>query len=612
LYLNSLFLNNNVLAGEIPKEVGHLDLCEYLDLSDNWFSGRLASEMNGLSNLVSLKINRSRGGLGGSLPSFSGLTKIEQLDLSFNRFNGAIPRDFLKGRSKDGEVKVRLSSNDLEEIPAELSKFNSMILEIEDNKITTLPDELCQQPGWMNGESATVAPRACDAILCPKGFWSPIGRASTQSGVECQPCESNLFFGETVCEAGGVASNSEVEILDKLFNMTGGWYWSRTHTNWTKPGVPICYREGVICGYMPADMNSDVTELRLHGFDLKGRIPSEIFQLTGLRRLELSGNQVEVSFNGIEQATSLQILSLANTNVPSLKWIEKAPASLADIDLAGTQLNGTFPTELLQLSSLLSIRLDQNELTGPIPSEISGFSNLRLLSLSSNAFSGTLPSNLADLKILKELDVSNNLLSGLLPTEIQGLLQLARLDLSSQRSRDSFTGPLLPFSTSPSLNHLNMSQNAFTGSVPSSMLSGVGKSGQISVDVSGNKLVGGLPGEFNAFQQLNINLVGNKIVELPSEVCNNVEWMGGITGVVLEENRCDSILCKPGTSTLSGRQMHRGSIEMCKPCPRENEAPYFGSISCVDPEVEHERQGKSRRENSLLKEKRGRHWLYST
>ena len=583
---------DNSFTGSIPSEVGRMEALEKLDLSDNAWSGTLPSELGDLKHLQSLRINRARGGLGGPLPSFSGASKIDELELAFNRFTGSVPHDLLKGRRHDGELKIKLSMNLLEgEIPSDLSRFTNVLLEIEDNKITGIADALCQQSNWMGGETALVTPRPCDAILCPSGFWSPTGRASTSSGVECEPCEGNQYFGESVCEVGGLQSNTEVEILDNLFLETGGWYWNTSHTNWTKSGVPICYREGVVCGWKPAGMNSGVTELRLTDYGLRGRIPTEIFQLPKLRRFVFSKNPVDISFEGFEQASNLEIISLSHTNVQSLAGMENAPGKLYSMDVSSAKLKGTFPSDLLQSNSLFThINLDDNQLTGPIVSEISRLTKLQHLSLGNNLFSSTLPSELALLTELTHLKVNDNRLSGLLPTELEDLPHLVQLNVGNQLSANKLSGSLLSFPSTSSLNYVNMSSNAFTGNVPDTMLDAVDKRGaSLMVDLSSNELIGGFPLEFNAFQQLNINLAANKIDALPPSVCENLEWMGGITGVVVSEHRCDTILCHPGTITASGWQEHRDHT--CQACASVDEAPYFGSISCSDPMAMVEREG---------------------
>ena len=296
----------------------------------------------------------------------------------------------MRKRQSDGRFKVRLTGNQLTGvIPANLAMFPSMILEIEDNQITGISEAICKNPDWMDGEVGLVSPRPCDAILCPAGFYSPHGRAGTKLGVACEACEGNVYFGETVCETKGLQSNDEVKILDLLFSETGGRYWNATHTNWTKPGVPICHREGVVCGWHPPDMNSDVTELRLNNYGLRGHIPTEIFQLRKIRRLAFSSNPVDMSFEGIEQATILEIVGLSNTDVSSLAGIEKAGDMLHELTVTTAQLAGTFPKELIKLTSLKVLLLDDNRLSGEIPTEIGRMTNLEQLALGNNLLIGT-------------------------------------------------------------------------------------------------------------------------------------------------------------------------------------------------------------------------------
>lgn len=545
-----------------------------------------------MSRLLTLRINSARGGLGGPLPSFVGLSKIEHLELAFNAFTGTIPVNFLRDRQSDGRFKVRLTGNQLEGvIPATLAMFPSLLLEIEENKISGISDALCRNPDWMDGEVGLVSPRPCDAILCQAGWYSPQGRASRKGGnVDCQTCEGNLYFGETVCETKGLQSNSEVEILDLLFSETGGRYWKITHANWTKPGVPICYREGVLCGWHPPDMNSGVTELRLNDFGLRGHIPTEIFQLPKIRRIAFSSNPIDMSFKGIEQAQLLEIVALSHTSISSLAGIEKAREMLHDLNVATSFLTGSFPTELFKLSNLKALNLGDNRLTGEIPTQIKRMSSLEQVTLDNNGFSGTLPTELGALLQLKLLDVSDNRFSGALPSELENLVNLERINFSGQRSESRLTGPLLPFSSNQNLHNVNASLNAFAGTVPANMLSSVDKEAATQLDLSYNKLTGKFPVEFAAFKLLNINLAANEIDELPSAVCFNLDWMNGVVRLAAAGHKCDAILCKPGTFTLNGRQMHKS--EPCEKCASSAQAPYYGSTACSDPTSKHDREGK--------------------
>lgn len=401
--------------------------------------------------------------------------------------------------------------------------------------ITNLSSILCQKPLWMDGEVGLVA-NPCDAILCPKGSYSPYGRAITKDNVNCTSCPTNKYYGETVCETNGLETNREVEVLDLLFAETGGRNWNLTHTNWTKAGVPICHREGILCGY-DRNANYGVTEIMLDSYGLRGKIPSEIYELTKLRRLSVSHNPVDVSFIGIEQATILEVINIANTDVNSLEGIEKAGDKLYDLHFASTGIKKSFPTEILQLVTLRKLFLEDNRITGTLPTEIGRLKNLDKLSLKQNDLTGPLPSELGLLTNLDTLDISVNSMSGVIPNELGNLLKLRSLNLASQSSFKKFTGPLPSFETNPVLLYLNVSQNALAGELPTTLLGSVDLSAHVTLDLSYNEFTGAVPIEFSNFDVLNIDLTANMISSLSLDLCNNGNWMNGVVGIVFQEEQ---------------------------------------------------------------------------
>jgi len=475
---------------------------------------------------------------------------------------------------KDRQIRVHLSGNKLEgSVPESLVKFSSMFVELEDNMISGLPQALCEQSDWMNEEVGLVA-GGCDAILCSPGSWSTLGRASLDSGVSCEPCEGSQYYGETTCESSGDTVTREAEILNELYRATGGRYW-KNNANWTKPGTPICYRHGVYCAGS-TDMNSHVSEIRLEHSGMRGTVPTSIYELPSIRRLALSFNPIDMSFQGISQATSLEVLLLSATNVRSFEGIEHAPARLLEFHGAKNDIEGQFPTEFFRLSSLRSLFLNENRLTGEIPGGITQMSDLVVLSLYQNKLTGRLPSEIGLLPKLQEIHLQENRLFGILPSEI-GTPKLSWLDLSNQKGESKFTGPLVSFGSSPLLQKVYLQGNSFAGSIPSDFLSAVNHSAPIDVDLASNQLSGAIPIEFDTFGELNINLQNNMIDAIPQELCDNSKWMNGAVEVA---KSCDAILCPPGSfAPEEGKETPQNKCQMC---PSHDQAPYFGSIKCSD------------------------------
>jgi Leucine-rich repeat (LRR) protein len=571
--LKRLNLNENQIGGPLPTTLGLLTSLEYLDLSDNDFTGDLPTELGDMTSLWSLRINGARGGLGGPLLPFDRMPNIRELELAFNTLSGAIPSNFLAGTDRGNQVTVRLTGNILSgNLPESLGTFPTMNLQVEDNIISGIPAALCAQSAWMDGEVGRTLPNPCDAILCPPLTWSPHGKASPTLELVCQDCPGNAYYGETVCETGNAQKSREMEILDELFQATGGRYWNATQTNWMKPGVPICQREGVICGGT-TDPNMGVTELRLSNFGLRGMIPTSIYELPKLRRLALSWNPVELNFTGIGAAKGLEVLQLSGTKVDSVAGIEGASEILYEVHLAQAGLEGTFPSELLQARTIRSLFMSDNRITGPIPTEISQL-DLDLLKLDGNELTGSIPSSLGTLSRISTLHLQNNKLMGLIPSELGNLANLQDLDLSNQRGDLKLTGPLYPFANNAQLTTVRMAGNFLAGLLPANLLQSTDKSASITVDLSKNLLAGSFPAEYDSFQSLNIDLSGNLISSIPSVLCDNFGWMGGAPAGT---TNCDFILCPVQYVSSTG---HATQNEPCRQCPNQGDAPFFGSTEC--------------------------------
>jgi Leucine-rich repeat (LRR) protein len=583
LFYFRLQLNENKLEGQIPKELSELTDLLHLDLSDNDLGGELPQELNELSKLQTLRINKCRGDLRGNLITFDRLEAIEELELFSNQLSGSIPEGFLRGKiNRSDRIRVRLNGNKLDgAIPADLAEFTNMELDLEDNSISALPQLLCENHDeWMSGEVGLVD-GGCDAILCRPGFWSPHGKAVSRLDVVCASCEANKFFGETTCETTGAVRSREAEILDNFFAATGGRYWIQTHTNWTMPSIPICYREGVECGAASDDMNSGVTQLRLNSFGLRGKIPAEIFELPSILVLDFSHNPVDIELYGVGKSDTLKVLLLSETDLRNLVGIENAPAQLHEFHAAKNQMVGRFPSQLLQLSNLRMLLLNDNILTGTIPTEIAGMSALRELGIWDNLIYGSLPTELGQLKYLMELEAQNNFFSGLLPKELGNLSQLEHIDLSKQLNDNKLTGPLFDFATNPRLYSVNLSENSFAGTIPADLLSAASETALLTVDLSDNLLSGSIPLELQSFAQLDIRLKGNMINSIPEALCDLSGWMSGLVG---ETEFCNAIMCPPGKFAAEGRQIDPDAE--CQECNNIEEAPYFGSTSCAKVDIE--------------------------
>ncbi len=173
----------------------------------------------------------------------------------------------------------------------------------------------------------------------------------------------------------GCSALSEREILQALFEATGGAAWHRSE-NWVTD-APLGRWYGV-----EVDGLGQVSRLRLRENNLTGILPPEIGGLSNLRGLILDGNE------------------LVGPIPPELGEL----SDLVHLDLGSNELAGLIPPEWGELSTLVELLLDNNALAGPISDEFAGLTRLHELSLTGNAaLAGTLPANLVALRHLEVL-----------------------------------------------------------------------------------------------------------------------------------------------------------------------------------------------------------------
>jgi hypothetical protein len=89
---------------------------------------------------------------------------------------------------------------------------------------------------------------------------------------------------------------------------------------------------------------------------------------------------------------------------------------LMDLRLYETQLEGSIPDEIWELTDLWRLDLYQSNFTGTLSSKISNLQSLSVFRISDNRFSGTLPDELASLNGLQTLWLARNNFIGSVPT----------------------------------------------------------------------------------------------------------------------------------------------------------------------------------------------------
>ena len=142
-------------------------------------------------------------------------------------------------------------------------------------------------------------------------------------------------------------------------------------------------------------------------------------------------------------------------------------SNLVTLDLGGNQLTGAIPSWLGDLSNLVSLVLYGNQLTGAIASELGDLSNLVSLNLGGNQLTGAIPSWLGDLSNLEILGLWGNQLTGAIPPELGDLSNLVSLYLDGNQLTGAIPSELGNLSE---LTFLWLNDNQLTDPIPDSFL----------------------------------------------------------------------------------------------------------------------------------------------
>ena len=208
-----------------------------------------------------------------------------------------------------------------------------------------------------------------------------------------------------------------------------------------------------LLGSLPTELGlwSNLVALDLHATSRAGdsdpttvfrtSIPTELWELTSLQLLDLSGLLLSGTFPSVEGLTSLEKLNLGgnrlNGTIPSTigSWTD-----LRELDLSSNPVLGsgsTIPTAFARLTSLRKLDLSNCDFSGNLFSEIGSLVELQKFSIRNNRLmSGPLITELGRLTELEELDFANCLISGNIPTELGELIKLKKLHLSGTVSDD--------------------------------------------------------------------------------------------------------------------------------------------------------------------------------
>eukprot|EP00816_Leptocylindrus_hargravesii_P000272 CAMPEP_0196826770 /NCGR_PEP_ID=MMETSP1362-20130617/93799_1 /TAXON_ID=163516 /ORGANISM="Leptocylindrus danicus, Strain CCMP1856" /LENGTH=514 /DNA_ID=CAMNT_0042207357 /DNA_START=1006 /DNA_END=2547 /DNA_ORIENTATION=+ len=330
LAINLVSLNlSRCRLNHISSNIGKLVSLVSLNMSDNCLLN-IPSEIGNLKSLKSLDISHNKIR---SLPrSFCGL-KIEELDVSFNRFQNHVEEKKDHGILSDETVyhgdglvlthslrKLNARHNRLELLPEGLEICSNLkVLDVSDNSLKMM-DMICQLP---NLEIISLAGNRLQAL-------------PAQFGIKM----TNV-----------IELNMERNRIGAFPDQLAGW----------KRNLKVLNMSQNILEDLPESLGY-LVRLRefFCGNNLIQNIPSTVGTMKCLEKLDLSSNNLSKVPTSFSQLRKLKELSLANNKFEIIPQELEQLFCLEDLDMMGNQVTGV--GGLGKLLSVRRINLSQNKI----------------------------------------------------------------------------------------------------------------------------------------------------------------------------------------------------------------------------------------------------------
>eukprot|EP00981_Chlorochromonas_danica_P000804 scaffold192_cov320-Ochromonas_danica.AAC.15 len=567
--LTALTLQYNYLVGRISSAIGYLDQLQILNLGSNRLAGTIPAAIGQLVNLSHLDLSSNR--LRGTIPSalMNDLPDLQYLGLYYNFLSGSLPG---VGQAGLQLTDLLLEYNDLTgTIPSSLFFLpNLTTLSLQNNRLTGTVPDVSSSSSLMaiylhdNGLHGTI-PSSFQYLHQLKVFslYNNIALSGTIANELARlPALQSLalsncsFSGSLPIDLGG---NSSLKILDLGFNFLTGsikssLYESRLLEELVLPGnwltgqlslqegqwlaLTYCILEyNLFYGSIPTSMG-DLSYANTLSFGMNaftGVFAVQLANMSALYMLQLQYNLFTGDMNFSPNSTNYityfnithnyfhgemsrvedmvlvevfdvghnllsgtlpQVVDLLNnfyffaqSNLlqGSIEefFLRAVPVNTRYVDISDNQLDGSFPRHVLALDGLSTAKACRRSTLSSLLPQVHSYT------LGNHAIHGSIPKCLFSMPKLRTLHLSGNGLEGSIPVEEEQEL-------------------------GASLSDLSLSHNQLTGSLPPPLRGG---SRWVNLDVSYNKLKGGLSDNFNesagnnnsSFIYLNINRLSGRI-----------------------------------------------------------------------------------------------------
>ncbi|CAM8881996.1 unnamed protein product [Rhodiola kirilowii] len=365
-----------------------------IQIGEKNLSGTLPETLNQLTELTKFEVMRNR--LTGPLPTFSGLSSLQEILLNENQFT-KIPNDFFQGLSSLQTVSFDGNQFQPWQIPDSL-KDASALQSFSANSCNvtgTIPSFVGSPDGLASLSEFHLAFNYLEGPL-PSQF---LGSSIRSLWLNGQKSETKL--------------NGSIAVLGNMTSLVQVWLHGNMFTG------PIPDVSGL----------KSLEDFSVRDNQLTGPVPDSLVNLVALKSVNLTNNMLQGKMPKFVAGVGVDNVGLNQycSNVPgvdcdwkvnlflkiaeplgypvvlandwagnnSCTWAEvtcdSATKNVTMINLQNKHLTGTIAPEFASFTTLQKLYLNNNSLTGTIPDVFTGMPNLTLLDISYNNVFGQLP-----------------------------------------------------------------------------------------------------------------------------------------------------------------------------------------------------------------------------
>ncbi|KRH49258.2 hypothetical protein GLYMA_07G143500v4 [Glycine max] len=514
--LKSLYLSNCLLTSKSIFNISRFTSLEILDLSSNQLNERIPWHQDWFKLKKLEELDLSNNKFEGPLPSsFVNMTSLRKLEISYNHFIGNFDSNLASLTSLEyfgfigNQFEVPVSFTpfaNLSKIKFIYGEGNKVVLDSHHSLQTWIPKFKLQEL-IVSSTTETKSLPLPNFLLYQNNL----------TNIDLSGWKLEGDFPHWLLEN----NTKMVEALFRNCSFTGTFQLPMSPL----PNIQtIDVSDNTINGQIPSNnFNSiypNLQHLNLSGNNIQGSIPSELSQLSLMYSLDLSENQLsgKIPENILADGHPLQFLKLSNNMLEGP--ILNIPNGLETLILSHNRFTGRLPSNIFN-SSLVSLDVSNNHLVGKIPSRIKNSSRLKELYMSNNHFEGSIPIELAELEDLTYLDLSQNNLTGHVPSFANSPVKFMHLNnnhLSGLSKR--------MFNENSSLVMLDLSYNEISNNIQD-MIQDLSYTRLNFLLLKGNHFIGDIPKQLCRLTDLSIldlshnnfsGVIPNCLGKMPFEV----------------------------------------------------------------------------------------------